>query len=71
MKLLQLPAAPITSEDDEKRTNFHLAFSSLNKRNLRRATAAAIDREKHNFEPVLACHEVLRKFQQRVLGMPH
>ena len=48
----QLPS-PLTFEDDKKRRNPHLAFPSLNKCNVVRATAAAIAREKRNLEGVL------------------
>src|SRR6266576_5436512 len=41
------------SEDDKKRRNPHLAFPSLNKCNVVRATAAAIARGKRNLEGVL------------------
>lgn len=44
---------PLTGEDDNKRRNPHLAFPSLNKCNVVRATAAAIAREKRNLESVL------------------
>ena len=43
---------PLISEDD-KRRNPHLAFPSLNKCNVVRATAAAIARGKRNLEGVL------------------
>ena len=48
----QLPI-PLISEDDKKRRNPHLAFPSLNKCNVVRATAAAIARGKRNLEGVL------------------
>ena len=47
----QLPT-PLISED-KKRRNPHLAFPSLNKCNVVRATAAAIARGKRNLEGVL------------------
>jgi hypothetical protein len=50
--LFQLPT-PLTSEVDKKRRNPHLAFPSLNKCNVVRATAAAIARGKRNVESVL------------------
>ena len=49
----QLPLASLNSEDDKKRRNPHLAFPSLNKCNVVRATAAAIARGKRNLEGVL------------------
>jgi len=52
IELFQLPT-PLTSEDDKKRRNPHLAFPSLNKCNVVRATAAAIARGKRNLEGVL------------------
>ena len=52
IELFQLPI-PLTSEDDKKRRNPHLAFPSLNKCNVVRATAAAIARGKRNLEGVL------------------
>ena len=52
IELFQLPT-PLTSEDDEKRKNPHLAFPSPNKCNVVRSTAAAIAREKRNLESVL------------------
>jgi hypothetical protein len=54
VELFQLPAAPVTSEDDKERTNPHLAFPSLGRRNVVRATAAAIARGKRNSDPVLS-----------------
>jgi len=54
IELFQLPATPVTSEDDKKRPKRHLAVSSLNKCNAVRATAAAIARGKRNLDPVLA-----------------
>src|SRR5262249_53792867 len=56
IKLFQLPATPVTSEDDKKRTKPHLAFSSLNRCNVLPATAAAIARGKRDLEPVLPSH---------------
>jgi len=53
IKLFQLAATPVTSEDDKKRTKPHLAFSSLNRCNVLPATAAAIARGKRDLEPVL------------------
>ena len=47
IELFQLPT-PLTSEVDKKRRNPHLAFPSLNKCNVVRATAAAIARGKRN-----------------------
>ena len=61
IELFQLPATPVTSEDDKKRPKLHLAVSSLNKCNAVRATAAAVARGKRNLDPVLASHPLLRK----------
>ena len=62
IELFQLPATPVTSEDDKKGPKRHLAVSSLNKCNAVRAMAAAIARGKRNLDfPVLASHRLSTK----------
>jgi len=56
IELFQLPATPVTSENDKKGPKPHLAFSFLNKCDVLRATAAATARGKRDLDPVLPSH---------------
>ena len=69
IELFQLPATPVTSEDDKKRPKPHLAFSSLNKCDVLRATAAAIARGKRKLDSVLPLTALLREMVDEVFSL--